>query len=829
MDHYTDLAFRYIKMNRRRSILTVLGVSISVMFLYTLLNLGLSYLLNYREELRKSSDYEIVLFAESTQQIQEILNDTRVKDGTIDKYYRYSYYDPVAYENAVYINTVNPYRMNRTFDELKREYGVDGKLNQEMAASYLQGSEDNFVYVMILVALLISYIIAIFGVGLIRNSIQLNMLERIKDFGQLRCIGSTRKQLRGIIYLQGLILELAGILCGTAMGVCLSLAVGAVLKWKHTGFHALPMAFVLIAFLGDLYFAMDENAKLVTNMTPVSAIRGEYRIKRERLKKRRSRLFGKLFGMEGDYAYKNIKRNPGRFYRTISAMALGVAASIIIFGVLSTLNSVRKYEDQNNGYYHVYYEHTFMPWESEGDLMNGLPEYEMMEQVSEMPDLAEAKRIYTAAVATGDWEKEILSHYQEEYVKHADGGPSIAVSQEGNENYYEWTNLIHSLMVLNGYDREDLSRYEESLINGRLPEKDNEIMVVVSSNTDIYDERSDDYYNKFQRFLDYQVGDAIEVVNPIRLREMILERTSPVTEQYEQEMKKLEDEKEEADRLGDGETSHELSKKIERLEADYRRQKEELSGQCYKEMVDNKDFVTYTICGIVENDANQGRRLSWEMMWDTEMFYEPVSAIVTKEQYKDMLGVGDSVISGMQYHFDRLNVNRYYDIDGLAENVYTMPGETEPFIRSPYPAWVELWQGARRTLFGFGLVVLFIVVMSAINTINAASSSMYMRRKELAQLRVLGADKGDVFKIVILEGVLESIIACVLGVLLGTGISLGWFYGIFVYFKAVRFSFPWLAALLSVVVTVLILCGSVYMPLKRLPNDVAAELMTAGE
>lgn len=209
MEHYTDLAFRYIKMNRRRSLLTVLGVAVSVMFLYILLNLGLSYLQNYREYLRERSDYEIVLFPENEDQINEILQDARVKDGTVADYYRYDYYHPVTYENALFINTTNPYRMDGIFESLKAKYGVEGQLHQEMAVTYLQGEEGSFAHVMILIALLVSYIIAIFGVGLIRNSIQLGMLERIQDFGQLRCIGSTKRQMKGIIYLQGLILELA--------------------------------------------------------------------------------------------------------------------------------------------------------------------------------------------------------------------------------------------------------------------------------------------------------------------------------------------------------------------------------------------------------------------------------------------------------------------------------------------------------------------------------------------------------------------------------------------------------------------------------------------
>ena len=833
MEHYTDLAFRYIKMNKRRSILTVMGVSISVMFLYMLLNLGLSYLLNYRAYLRDNFDYEIVLFPNDKQQIQDILNDVRVKDGVIDDYYKYDYYSPETYKNALYINTTNPYRMDKIFKELKEKYGVDGKLHIEMAATYLQGDNGSFAYVMILIALLISYIIAIFGVGLVRSSIQLNMLERIKDFGQLRCIGSTRRQVKGIIYLQGLILELTGIVCGTLLGVLGSLIAGAVVGWEHTGFHALPLAFIMIAFTGDLYFAMDENAKLVADMTPVSAIRGEYRIRKERLKRRRSRLFGRLFGMKGDYAYKNIKRNPGRFYRIISAMTLGVAAAIIIFGVLSTLAAIKTYMDQDNGYYHVYYEHTFMPWESESELMNSLPEFDMMEQVSEMPGLAKASRIYTAAVATSDKEKNVLDHYLDEYVEKSNGGTATMVKQEGNEDYYEEFNMTQSLVALCGYDEEDMTRYEDSLIDGRLPEKDNEIMMVVSNYLYLYDAHSDKAYETFMRYLDFQVGDTIDIVNPIRLRSMILELTAPVTEEYEKESKRLEDEKEKAGKNNDEEAYNALKNKIDRLDADYRSEQIKIRGRCYKQLVDEKDYTTYSICGILKGDVNQGKRISADMSWTTEVFYEPLIAIVPKEQYMNMLGVDESAVSGMQYHFDRLNVNRYYDIDNeakaLDESGTGAFREEATFLRSGYPAWVNFWRDAKRTLFGIGLVVLFIVVMSVINTINATSSSMYMRRKELAQLRVLGAAKGDVFRIVMLEGVIESIIACVLGVFLGTGLSLGVFYGVFVYFEAVRYSFPWLATVLSVVVTVLILCGAVYFPLKRLPNDVAAELMTAGE
>lgn len=832
MEHYTDLAFRYIKMNRRRSLLTVLGVAVSVMFLYILLNLGLSYLQNYREYLRERSDYEIVLFPENEDQISEILQDARVKDGTVADYYRYDYYHPVTYENALFINTTNPYRMDGIFESLKAKYGVEGQLHQEMAVTYLQGEEGSFAHVMILIALLVSYIIAIFGVGLVRNSIQLGMLERIQDFGQLRCIGSTKRQMKGIIYLQGLILELAGILAGTVFGVLGSRVCGALLDWEHTGFHALPLAFILVAFLGDLYFAMGENAKLVADMTPVSAIRGEYRIRKEKLKRRKSGLIGKIFGMEGDYAWKNIRRSPGRFRRTIGAMTLGVAMAIIISGVLSTLSRLKQYAEQQNGYYHVYYAYPMMPWESESDVTANLPEYGMMEQVSAMPGLASAKRIYTAILATSDWKKEVVSHYTEDYAAHAHDAEARDLDNpsDGNEDFYEFQKLRHSMVAVCGYDKEDLSQYQDTLIDGRLPEQENEILVPVSNYTSVYDERSDQYMQKFQRYLDYQVGDTIEAVNPVRLRERILAEMAPVEDKYREDVQRLEKKQEEAERKEDEKAVSDISNQMLKLDGWYQREQWNIRGRCYRQLVEEKDVVTFTVCGTVEGDVNQGSRLSY-VAWETGLYYEPVVAIVPKEAYLKLMGVEENAINGMQYHFDRFHVSRFYDIDAVAdEEAHGFGGvSTGGYQQSDYPFWMEFMQQIKGVLLVAGFVVLFLVSMTVVNTYNAAASSLHMRRKELAQLRVLGASRREVFRIVMLEGVLEAVISCLLGVLLGAGVSLGIFYGIFIYFEAVEYVFPWAASVLSVAAVTLILCGAVYGPLKRMPNDVAQDLTTGAD
>ena len=200
MKDYKQLAVRYLKMNRLRSLVTIFGAMIATMVIYCMLNLGWSKLLQYREQMREQGDYEIVLFTKTQQQIEAILADDRVKDAYVGSYYVYDYDNPVTYDNALYLNTKQPYRMDTILEQLKADYGVDGEDNYELAITYMQGGDDNTVVILTLMILLISFIFAIFGVGIVRNSIQLSTLEQLKDYGNLRCIGATKKELKKLSF-----------------------------------------------------------------------------------------------------------------------------------------------------------------------------------------------------------------------------------------------------------------------------------------------------------------------------------------------------------------------------------------------------------------------------------------------------------------------------------------------------------------------------------------------------------------------------------------------------------------------------------------------------
>ena len=61
MKSYWMLGMKYIRQNCQRTIVTVLGVTVTVMLLFAGLNLAYSYLLHERESERSRQDYELSL------------------------------------------------------------------------------------------------------------------------------------------------------------------------------------------------------------------------------------------------------------------------------------------------------------------------------------------------------------------------------------------------------------------------------------------------------------------------------------------------------------------------------------------------------------------------------------------------------------------------------------------------------------------------------------------------------------------------------------------------------------------------------------------------
>lgn len=832
MNDYKKLSIRYLQMNKKRTMLTIAGVSVAVTILFAMLNLGLSWVLHYREQIREENNYEIVLFTENKEKIEQIIADSRVKDAYIGNYYYIDYgydYDETKnklYSNALYINTGNPYKMNDIMDGLKADYGVEGEENTKLAVTYFNGGNANTFVVIVLFMLLVCYIFAIFGVGIIRNSIQLSTLEQIKDYGNLRCIGASKGQLKTFIYLEGFIMEVSGIIIGVLFGTGLSVIAGYFMKMK-AGFHFLPVLLVVAAFLFDLYFAMQENCKVVVHMTPISAVRGEFRIRKEKIKVRKSGLFGKLFGVEGDYAYKNIMRSPGRFYKTVFAMGIGLAALIVGGGIGENMKESVDSMKERYGYYQMFFESHGNFWNTAEEMQSALPPMENMEGLSKAGGVAKTKRLYSADVMmAGD---SIIKHYSRQFSDETGFGYAYTCmwqrmlelkEDEDSKEEYMRLHMRNSKAVCYGYDKEDFARYKTVLVDGTLDVSDHGLVLV---NGGMAVKLLDDDYMgidyTYATMTDFKVGDAVKIVDMKKLRERVKERIAGLkTEKQEGEKpEEMSEKKEETDKQGFVDEDADTGASVDNRETDKESIAEKICKigyECWQELIAEGMYETYTIEGIVSKDINH--------IGGNPVFVLPL------ENYFELTGTTQNDNNGMQYHIEQYpyneNLDQYtwYDTD---EQSY----DTDAYSNdSNYTEEMEYLKNIRFAIYAGIVFILFIVSMSGCNIINTTASNIHLRRKELAQLRVIGVSKKRLMRMVLLEGVITAIVANIVGLIIGgvIGYMLSWFIRML---TGVKYNFPVLSFIVGIFMSLILLCGSIYFPLKGLKQDIAADLVASGE
>ena len=191
-------------------------------------------------------------------------------------------------------------------------------------------------------AVILLLMISFGSVSLIYNSFSISVAERTRQFGILKSIGATRKQIRGSVLYEALVLCAVGIPLGLLVG-CLGIGITLYCLRDSFGFlmgasgNALQMHFVLngwalLAAAGiGLVTAIISAwipAKRAVRVSPVEAIRQTKDVKLRGREVRTSRLTEKLFGFSGMLAAKNFKRNRKRYRSTVVGLFLSVTLFI---------------------------------------------------------------------------------------------------------------------------------------------------------------------------------------------------------------------------------------------------------------------------------------------------------------------------------------------------------------------------------------------------------------------------------------------------------------------------------------------------------------------
>lgn len=814
MTDYKKLAAYYLKASKKRCVITIIGVMITVIVLYAGLNIFYSYMLQQQKDVRKEADYEIVFLTDDQETLSQIASDDRVTQAYTGKYVVSEWetingtdgkYVEKIYDNALYVNTGHPYKMAKIMEEMTTDYGVNAELNWNLSTWYLQDMDEGFAVILIVV-LLVAYIFAIFAVGVIRNTIQMFTLEQVKDYGILRCIGATKGQLSGIIYRMGAMLEIAGLLAGIVMGGIVSMILGFIFKIS-AGFHIIPMIPILITYLGDMYFVMRENAKLVTKMTPVSAVRGEYRIKKEKLRRHGGGLMGKIFGIEGAYARKSVLRNKGRFIKTVTAMVFSISAIVLICSCWGQLRKYWKSTDERYGDYQINLTSYSSSTTSLEEAQSTLPSVEVFRELSRNSSVEASKKVYACRADLVDADsytgkitdefrtKVTMGHYYGVYMDKLNGTGEASDDKDPEVTRSVAETMVNSTDVI-GCDDSDLNHLAKDLTAGTTELSENGILVVAGGSFNSWDleeteDTNDTLYDKTYHFDTYhfELGDTVQLVDFALYQKECLKAKEKIDQEYEKlQETATEDGDSEGSTVGNGEDRTSVRQEY----AEYKKIKDKLIAEGH--------YKTYKVEGILD--------------LGTQVFGETADRQIYMRQndYFDLTGYGENDIAGMKYKVNLDSVSASSVTDMLSYIGDSLYGESMQLC-------VYLKSFVRYAI----AAVLFIFVLSSVNIVNTTAGNLHLRRKEFAQLRVIGMSRKRLLKTVMLEGVMTTVVANVLGFIIGIGLS----YGVFMYLNMVieaGKSIAWWAFGVGLVASGLIICGSIWLGIRDLPVAMVEDL-----
>lgn len=110
------------------------------------------------------------------------------------------------YQEYYYIQFKSGVNINRTLSEIKSEYGLnENQISPNIMLLGLMGqSNDSTMLQVYLTAGILFILITMSGTFMIASSFNMSILERTQFFGLLRCLGTTKKQIKRYIQLEGL-------------------------------------------------------------------------------------------------------------------------------------------------------------------------------------------------------------------------------------------------------------------------------------------------------------------------------------------------------------------------------------------------------------------------------------------------------------------------------------------------------------------------------------------------------------------------------------------------------------------------------------------------
>ena len=211
--------------------------------------------------------------------------------------------------------------------------------NEGLLAFMLQ-TNNNRVIKLYAIGTVLFGLVLVTAVVMIYNTFNISVMDRVRQFGLLRCIGASKIQIKRLVRRECLIISLKAIPFGVLAGMLITFACSAVLKYYNKNlfgdiliFNVSPIGIgmgVMTGFL-TVFTASLLPAKKAAKVSPVNSVTGsgQYEISN----KEKQGFLTKWFHIETAIGINNAVNKK----RTLILMSSSIAISIILFFAFSVL------------------------------------------------------------------------------------------------------------------------------------------------------------------------------------------------------------------------------------------------------------------------------------------------------------------------------------------------------------------------------------------------------------------------------------------------------------------------------------------------------------
>lgn len=618
------------------------------------------------------------------------------------------------------------------------------------------------------VAAVVALIIILTSVYCIKNSFNISITEKIRQYGMLASVGATRRQIKSSVKTEAAMLGVVGIPVGTMSGILASLILVKVVNVLSAGwlnfalsFHTSLPALILavIMSIATIYFSATGSARRAAKVTPLEAIRNTKEIKIKSAKLKTPAIIGRIWGIGGVISYKNIKRNNKKYRTTVTSIVICSVTFIVISYFMSMA-----FSRVGMSYASVDY--------NIGINMSCKKDLDI-EKLSELLSGIEGAEDYLVG-AGYDFDVD-KPEYTKEYGEYC--GQLYDDSEDVSQEF-----LITVL---------DDKSYDKYASDAGIKNADTGAILVNKGTFDVYNENSSKYVKKEMELYKYKAGDTIECGYNVY------------------------DDASSDDNAAEGDTESSTDDN-NAVEGDTESGTEDNSGYVDEETINNgvRKTVDVTIAGVTDKvPIGYNGNSNTSLLFMNQKGFESLWA---DGKSGNELKPGNAIYSA---YVVAENADEYQD---------TLEKETEENPEysqiSFYVSNMDKQMRDEKSLFtllgvfAYGLIVV-IALIGITNIINTLSTGMELRSREFATLRSIGMTDKQFAGMVRLESVFISVKALVIGVPLGILINYLLCFIMNRMGGAIIYKPPYKAIILCIVVVIMLIYAIMKLSMTKLRHN----------